>query len=64
LLDSLLPCETNIRLGLARLGVDDPGWIDSQLENCLNLSFGGTIEPSAQTCKKPEHLRVGVALDS
>jgi len=64
LLDVLLSCIANVGFGLAWLSVDDARWVNASLECKLNLSFGGTVETSTESCKQTKDLRVWVAFDS
>jgi len=50
-------------LGLARLSVDDPGWLDSKVEDSLDLLLGCTIEACAKGRKETEDFGIWVTFD-
>ena len=63
LLDSLAGDIAHVRVGLARLGIDDTSRVNTNVEHLLDFSLRGTIEASAQPSKKLDNLGVRVTLD-
>lgn len=54
----------NIRVRLARLGVDDALRADSQTQDLLDLRLGRTVKAGAEAGQEAQKLSVRVALDS
>lgn len=63
LLDASSLDVTDVRVGLARLGVDDAVRAKSQGKDLLDLGLGGAIEAGTKLGEELDDLGVGVALD-
>ena len=63
LLDASVGSIAQVALGLARLGVDDAGRINTHLQDGLNLVLRGAVEAQSQLGEKAKDLGVGIALD-
>jgi hypothetical protein len=53
-----------MRLGLARLGVNNSRGLHSHVKDLLDLGLGGAVKTCAELGEQAENLRVRVALDS
>jgi len=63
LLNTLGSGITNIRVGLAGLGVDNSARVDLHAEDLFNFSLRGTIKAGTKLRQKANNLRVRIALD-
>ena len=64
LLHPLLCSIADVRLVFAWLGIDDPGWINTEREHLFNLRFRCAVKSGIESSEQAEHLRVRVTLDS
>lgn len=63
LLDADRPDEADVRVGLAKLGVDDALGGHPHGQHLLDLRLGSAFEAGAEGGEQAEDLGVGVALD-
>jgi hypothetical protein len=61
--DSLASSITYVRVGLARLSVDNAAGFNVHLEDLFDFGLGGAVKASAELRQKANDLGVRVALD-
>lgn len=60
---ALLGDIAQVRIGLARLCIDNAGGVDAHAENLLDLGLGGAVEAGAESGQELQEPFVGMALD-
>jgi hypothetical protein len=63
LLDSVASSITNVRVGLARLSINNATGLNVHLEDLFDFGLGGAVKASAELRQKANDLGVRVALD-
>ena len=63
LLDPLASSITNVRVGLARLSIDNATGFNVHLKDLFDFGLGGAVKASAELRQKANDLGVRIALD-
>ena len=59
----MLSSMTDVRLGLARLGIDDARRVYAELQDLVDLCLRGTVKARSECGEQTKNLWVRVALD-
>ena len=54
----------DMRIGLARLSVNDSRCLDSEFQDLINFCLGSTIESVSQCSQKTKNFWIRITLDS